>query len=425
MPMVLCVTLAMRALMEILLPEGDLVSAAAPGGWSRWHWVLYVALGFGFLAKGPIALLVPALALVFFRFIFWRKPVPWGRLYLLRGLLLALVIVGAWGVPALIETKGQFWKVGMGEHVIDRGTRALNGRIPFPGYYLGTALVSLFPWIAFLPQAWSAVRRRYNPVLALLVCWFFAPYVIFTFYATQLPHYVMPGVPAAMVLLVLPDQPCRKHTWWVVLVIGLWMSLAAVLWVGSQSFAWPEGLMSVVKSGAWVLTALAIFGSLMVGAVRFQSRKACLVALVTLCFVPLSVDALCASIRRVHAAALLSGDAKTLPDNTEWIACQFTEPSLVFHFDRTWRFTANSKTLDDRLHRRGPHYALMLRREWTMSDCFHRAVHRESFAAPATDFSTEVDALVAAHPDYASRSVSVFNAARASWAELVVLSRGQ
>jgi 4-amino-4-deoxy-L-arabinose transferase-like glycosyltransferase len=35
------------------------------GGWrSRWFHVLWLAMGFGFLAKGPLALLVPALALV-------------------------------------------------------------------------------------------------------------------------------------------------------------------------------------------------------------------------------------------------------------------------------------------------------------------------------------------------------------------------
>ena len=69
MPLVLCVTLAFRALLEVM-QEGS-------RGFQRWHWLLYGSLGLGFLAKGPLALLVPGVALLLMRFAFWRKPLRW------------------------------------------------------------------------------------------------------------------------------------------------------------------------------------------------------------------------------------------------------------------------------------------------------------------------------------------------------------
>ena len=55
----------------------------------------YGALGVGFLAKGPVTIVVPLLTFLIFRLAFWRKPVRWSRLKLLPGLAIMLGIIGA------------------------------------------------------------------------------------------------------------------------------------------------------------------------------------------------------------------------------------------------------------------------------------------------------------------------------------------
>ncbi|WP_075089719.1 hypothetical protein [Verrucomicrobium spinosum] len=82
---------------------------------------------------------------------------------------MTLVIVSAWGIPALMQTHGLFWKVGMGEHVVKRGTQAFNGRVILPFYYFATAFLSLLPWIAFLPLVWKHLRASWNAQTALLL----------------------------------------------------------------------------------------------------------------------------------------------------------------------------------------------------------------------------------------------------------------
>jgi len=90
MPMVLGVTLAHYAMFELLHAE-------RPEHPRRLFLLLYGALGFGFLAKGPVALVVPLLTVLIYRFVFWRQPLRWRNLRLELGLPLALLIIAAWG----------------------------------------------------------------------------------------------------------------------------------------------------------------------------------------------------------------------------------------------------------------------------------------------------------------------------------------
>jgi 4-amino-4-deoxy-L-arabinose transferase-like glycosyltransferase len=194
MPMVLFVCVAMSALWELLQKFS----------WS-WFCLFYASLGFGFLAKGPIALIVPMLAALLWRFVFWRRPASWRNLKMGFGLPITLAIIGAWGIPALVKTEGLFWKIGMGEHVVDRGMKAFNGRRPLPFFYCFTVFVSLFPWCFFARDVWRVARGKIEggrtPLDAFLVAWFIAPVLVFSFYSTQLMHYIMPGFPAFFLLL--------------------------------------------------------------------------------------------------------------------------------------------------------------------------------------------------------------------------------
>ena len=164
--------------------------------------MFYGAIGFGFLAKGPVAFVAPLLTLLAYRFVFWRQPLPWRRLRLGWGMLLALAIVAAWGIPALVRTHGWFWRVGIGEHIVARGHESFQGHGSWaPHYYLLAGLFSLFPWIVFAGDGVAAVRRHWNARNAFLLAWTVSTYVLFTCYRTKLPHYVMPAFPALFLML--------------------------------------------------------------------------------------------------------------------------------------------------------------------------------------------------------------------------------
>ncbi len=418
MPLVLCVTLALRALLEIV-QEGS-------RGFQRWHWLFYGSLGLGFLAKGPLALLVPGVALMLMRFAFWRKPLPWAQLRMWPGLLISVGIAAGWGVPALIETQGLFWKVGMGEHVVERGTKAFNGRFPVPGYYLATAFLSLFPWIALLPLIVTTVRKQWSATHALLVSWFAAPYLIFTFYATQLPHYVMPGFPAAMLLLALGGSfsfTARWQRWWCVGCVGLLLIVGGIVTAVSLGFDWPQPLRPLLQHGAGFLVSLALLGGVIVWLVVTRSRLAVFGSLLAMVATAALLHLVCLDVRAIHPAVTVAQQYPALPTNTELIGWRFAEPSLVFHLDRQWRFTSKVESMEKRMLRAGPRLIILLKREWTLSDALQRWLGGKSMTEPTEDLTAAVDAVAARHPDYQSSTFSAFNAARSSWVELVVMAR--
>jgi 4-amino-4-deoxy-L-arabinose transferase-like glycosyltransferase len=184
----------------------------------RWWWIFYLSLGFGFLAKGPIAW-IPLLTVVTTIFIAADWPLA-RHLKLLRGVLLMLGVVAIWGIPALVETHGQFLAVGIGRHVISRSFATMEGHgassfgmylllLPF---YFVTIFVSFFPWsiklLWLIRHLWKAKKdglalpgRTRDQLDNYLLTGITTIFVIFTLVATKLPHYTLPAFPLLALLL--------------------------------------------------------------------------------------------------------------------------------------------------------------------------------------------------------------------------------
>ncbi|MEM1060680.1 MAG: glycosyltransferase family 39 protein, partial [Verrucomicrobiota bacterium] len=318
MPMVLAVVVVARCLYALLLVPG----LAKP--W-RWQLLLYVALALGFLAKGPIAWLVPLLGLVLMRLLLWKsKPVIfWNRLGWWWGLPLSLGLIAIWGVPALLETQGKFAESGLGEHVIERGVRSFNDRLFIPIYYPLTAFLSLYPWSPLVFAGFALMRRNWDAKQAFLLGWFIAPFIIFFFYATQLPHYVMPGFPAFFLLLFQTGQaPPFVKRWhrigfWA--VHGVVLSVAAALLSLLPFFATVEqGVLG--RAVASLVFAMGLLGVMSV-LVVFRQWKPALVASALYAMVWISVGF---HLRAIHPVPKLAERVAALPPQTEMVGMGYS-----------------------------------------------------------------------------------------------------
>lgn len=196
--LVLFVTLAHWAGYELIFRNARL----------RWWFGFYLALAFAFLAKGPIGW-TPLLA-VTSTILILREPQLFRRFKFLRGMLLTLAIVCLWGIPALVQTHGQFWEIGMGRHVVARSFSALGGHgakslgvylllLPF---YFVTIFVSFFPWSLKLPWLVRQIRARRDKIDIYLLSGIGVVFVIFSFVTTKLLHYTLPAFPLLALLLV-------------------------------------------------------------------------------------------------------------------------------------------------------------------------------------------------------------------------------
>ena len=419
MPMILCVSLACRALLELVVMQNAKPQAL-------WWWTLWLALGFGFLAKGPIAWLIPAVTLLVWRFALWRKPTSWQHLHFMPGIVVMLAPVAVWGIPALIETRGLFWDIGMGRHVVQRGMEVLNGRKFIPGYYLLSTWFSLFPWLFFIGPVYRMLRANKSATSAFLAAWFLAAQVVFFFYATQLPHYVMPGYPAFIVLLAVawrkqPTVP-KLAVWGTSIISALILVVCIALWL--LPIPSPE-LQALARSTASLLVALFILGGL---ASTFAWRGRGLwrwllpllaIAATVSCLVPFSQN-----LRRTSVTLQLSEHLQSLPADARFLSSGYDEPSLVFYTQRRWETGVNMNIVHEQLALSNPCAVVLLRREWTLDHWIKSLAGGQNAPGPsAKDRSAEVDALRNQHPDLEYHLVEGFNGARSSWTESVLLLR--
>jgi 4-amino-4-deoxy-L-arabinose transferase-like glycosyltransferase len=419
MPMVLAVTVSQVALYNLLCRE------EAPLHPHRWALILYVALGLGFLAKGPIAVLVPLLTLLLLRFALWRRPLPWKRLKWQWGVPLFFLIVGAWGVPALWLTKGLFWQVGMEKHVIDRGLEVFDGRFYSPFFYLVTAFFSLSPWIAFAGGGFEAVRSHWDRTNAFLVAWLISPYLIFTFYATQLPHYVMPGFPAFFLLTAQalerqPDGKRRWINWWwrgaialPALVAGIFT--LALAWGITQGASWQ--ILLVLLAGALLTSAAVVL------AVAVKGRREW-VFLAGVVLMAASAVSMGRGLHQLVPAVQMRPLFHQMPSDTRYLAYQFTEGSLVFYSHGQWEMTDDAHELKQFLTSGGPRLAVVLEREVKIERYLKWELRRHLDPAAAldeNDYSSQIGDLDA--HGYHHQDFTGLNLGRFSWVTIRVYYR--
>ena len=184
-----------------------------------WRLTFYVALAFAFLAKGPLGWM-PILTVVSMKFFLRGQPLN-RRFWFASGILFALAIVLLWGIPALVRTKGEFFRVGIGRHVVERSLGALEGHgggqswrsylVTLPFYFV-TVFVNFFPWSIKLPALTKHLWRERDGVDKYLMLGAGIVFILMTGVKTKLPHYTLIAFPLLSLLLArhlfeLPPSP--------------------------------------------------------------------------------------------------------------------------------------------------------------------------------------------------------------------------
>jgi 4-amino-4-deoxy-L-arabinose transferase-like glycosyltransferase len=258
-----------------------------------WWFTFYLALALGFLAKGPVAWM--PLLTVGTTITFARDAQLAQRFKFVYGILLTLALVALWGIPALIQTRGEFFTVGIGRHVIRRSFATMEGHganapvmylllLPF---YFVTVFVSFFPWSIKLPWLARKLWRErktgiadpgysWNLIDKYLVTGIAIIFIIFTLIKTKLPHYTLPAFPLLALLLA-------RH----------WQEAAM-----ANRRSLPK-IIAIVTACVWIAIALAI---------------------------PPMVA------RLFPAYQLFQESRASLQPNMQFASVEFEEPSLVWYF---------------------------------------------------------------------------------------------
>jgi 4-amino-4-deoxy-L-arabinose transferase-like glycosyltransferase len=227
-------------------------------GWERsknsesrfWWWTFYLSLGFGFLSKGPAALLP-----VFFapwHSLLNRSPLQLKLRSALLGGLVVLAVIGLWGVPALIATNGEYLRIGLGKHVLQRslqpmeshGGAGLAGYLLFLPFYLVVSIFSFFPWCFFLPACVKRLMTHRDPDENYLLGPILIVLFVFTLIQTKLPHYVLPAYPMLAILVAREAAEAR----WRGRLLAIALVLYFLIATAGFRFIEPEFLSKTIAT---------------------------------------------------------------------------------------------------------------------------------------------------------------------------------
>ena len=206
--LVFFVTAGHWAAFELLADSLGANSSPAAAGYQKyWRPVFYLALGLAFLAKGPIGW-IPLLTVASTK-LFLREPLN-PRFRFVGGIVLTFAIILAWGIPALLRTHGEFFRVGIGHHVFDRSVSTIvKGQeansltiylVTLPLYCVGV-FASFFPWSIKLPALIRRLWRGRDRIDSFLIVGIVPIFLILTVVYTKFFHYTLPVFPLLSLLL--------------------------------------------------------------------------------------------------------------------------------------------------------------------------------------------------------------------------------
>jgi len=295
--------------------------------------LFWTALAGGILLKGPVIVMVVALAAaalsILDRSARWLK-----ALRPLAGIAWLVVLVLPWFIAIYARTGGAFFVDAIGHDMLAKVAMSQEAHGAPPGLYFVLFFITFFPGSVLAALAAPAVwALRREAAARFLLAWLLPSWLVFELIVTKLPHYVLPLYPAVAILVagaverkLLSQQIwlVRGTIWWffVPIIMSIVALIAAIVVVRELALpAWPFLAAAI---GCGLLAWLCYEDE---GAERAFTRASAATLLVAIGIYGFVVPALTPLFPSVALAAVLrnSGCAHPLA-----ASAGYEEPSLVF-----------------------------------------------------------------------------------------------
>ena len=177
----------------------------------------YLFAGFGFLTKGPVALLIPAGACLIWAL--WSRKLKIGETHFLSGAIVFLAVVLPWHL--LIFSRYGWTYIAPFFLRDNLGRFASETMGPSRGlfYYIGVSVTDFFPWSILALCAFCLLwkhRKSEQPLKSLYfglpVIWCVLTFVLFSLSKNKQEYYIAPIYPvAAIIISSLLDRAMKKN----------------------------------------------------------------------------------------------------------------------------------------------------------------------------------------------------------------------
>jgi 4-amino-4-deoxy-L-arabinose transferase-like glycosyltransferase len=162
----------------------------------KYLYFTFAFIGFGFLTKGPVAVLIPLAT--FFIYSLIKKDFKFflKTTFDLKGIVLFLIIALPWYIAEYMAQGDKFIKGFFLKHNIDRFETSLEKHRGSLFYYIPVILIGMLPWTSLLLKYLTKLKnylKEQNDFFLFGSIWFFFVFIFFSLSGTKLPHYVIYG----------------------------------------------------------------------------------------------------------------------------------------------------------------------------------------------------------------------------------------
>ncbi len=173
-------------------------------GNSIFYYLFYFSIAMAFMAKGPVAIVLPGLSIIIYLIIRREFNIKmFRRIHFWEGSLLFALLVAPWWIAISLNTNGEWLYGFLFDHNLNRFASTMEGHRSIPGLALVIVFAALLPLSVFLPQAvimtWRDRIKSPFLVYCLIICIVFI--VFFSISRTILPSYPAPCIPFGAAVL--------------------------------------------------------------------------------------------------------------------------------------------------------------------------------------------------------------------------------
>jgi len=238
--------------------------------------ISYLSFGLGTLAKGPIAIALPGLAILLFLILV--KKLNWNYIKNLKiywALAVLVLVVAPWYILVAIKTDGQWINDFFLKHNVGRYTDPMEGH---GAIFLVTpfiALTGMIPFSIFIFQSikysWGQRKNKDLGLYALVIS--LTIILFFSFSSTKLPNYTVPAYPLLALLIgryldFLQDNFKKvklsiKTSLWIYVFIAMALPAGIYFWLIEDPVLMHLKNLSIyfliLPIGAWMALILIYF----------------------------------------------------------------------------------------------------------------------------------------------------------------------
>ncbi len=311
----------------------------------------WVVLSFSFLIKGPIALFILFLLILFFRFS--REPINYKNFKPVIGIVIFIIIVFPWFMFVQSGNNTDVFLNSIKKDMLLKLISAQESHGAPPGSYLVSSFLTAWPITLFIfPTVIWAFNNKKNKPVKFLLCSLLPSWLFFEIMPTKLLHYILPLLPslailtAAMIVSSIKDKnfiaSFDKHIFRLVSILPFIGGLLIAFGIIYLANIYGEGLTfsiiiiaSIYTLGSF-LSAYYIYTQSFINTLIVVVFSNIIALNLLILMVPNQLQKIWVS-ERVY----LEIEEKTVLN--EYVLLGYSEPSLIYRLGSKTKIAGNSE----------------------------------------------------------------------------------